>query len=81
MSDSLQPHGLKPARLLCPWNSPGKDTAVSCHSILQGIFLTQGSELGSPALQADSSPAWNILGKINWWSENQSQALKSGVVF
>ena len=28
---------------LCPWNSPGKNTGVDCHSLLQGIFLTQGS--------------------------------------
>ena len=27
--NSLQPHGLKPAGLLCPWNSPGKNTGVS----------------------------------------------------
>ena len=38
----LQPHGLKPIRLLCPWDFPGKNTGVSCHTILQGIFLTQG---------------------------------------
>ena len=46
VSDSLQPHGLKLVRLLCPWNSPGKDTGVGCHSLLQGIFPTQGSNLG-----------------------------------
>ena len=46
MSDSLQPHGQWPARLLCPWNSPGKDTRVGCHFLLQVIFLTQGSNLG-----------------------------------
>ena len=34
-----------PARLLCPWNSPGKNTGVGCHFLLQGIFLTQGSYL------------------------------------
>ena len=44
-SKSLQPHGLEPARLLCPWNSPGKSTGAGCHS-LQVIFLTQGSNLG-----------------------------------
>ena len=33
-------------RLLCPWTSPGKNTGVSCHSLLQGIFLTQGSNPG-----------------------------------
>ena len=30
------------ARLLCPWDSPGKSTGVSCHFLLQRIFLTQG---------------------------------------
>ena len=38
----------------CPWNSPGKNTRVGCHSLLQGIFLTQGSNSGLIALQADS---------------------------
>ena len=56
MSDSLRPHGLSPTRLLCPWNSPGKKTGVGTHSFLQGIFLTQASNLGSPTLQADSLP-------------------------
>ena len=39
MSDSLWPHGLKPTRLLCPWDSPGKNTRVGCHNLLQGISL------------------------------------------
>ena len=42
-SHSLWVHGLYPARLLCPWNSPGKNTGVGCHSFLQVIFVTQGS--------------------------------------
>ena len=33
-------HGVWPARLLCPWDSPGKNTGVGCHFLLQGIFLT-----------------------------------------
>ena len=33
---------MQPTRLLCPWDSPGKNTGVSCHALLQGIFLTQG---------------------------------------
>ena len=41
MSDSLQPHGLYPARLLCSWDFPGKNTGVDSHFLLQGIFLTQ----------------------------------------
>ena len=34
-------HGLQAARLLCPWDSPGKNTGVDCHALLQGIFPTQ----------------------------------------
>ena len=49
MSDSLWIHPWTiPARLLCPWDSPGKNTGVGCHALLQGIFLTQGSNLGLP---------------------------------
>ena len=33
-------------RLLCPQNSPGKNTGVGCHSLLQGVFLTQVSRIG-----------------------------------
>ena len=42
MSDSLWSHGLQPARLLCPWISPGKNTGVGCHFLLQRIFPTLG---------------------------------------
>ena len=45
VSDSVLPHGPWPARLLCPWDSPGKNTGVGCHALLQGIFLTQGLNL------------------------------------
>ena len=41
-SDPVWPRGLQPARLPCPWESPGKSTGVGCHALLQGIFLTQG---------------------------------------
>ena len=33
-------------QLLCPWDSPGKNTGVGCHFLLQGIVLTQGSNVG-----------------------------------
>ena len=36
---------LQPTRLLCPWDSPGKNTGVDHHALLQGVFLTQGSNL------------------------------------
>ena len=49
----VQLFGLQPTRLLCPWDSPGKNTGVGCHFLLQGIFPDPGIEpvsLMSPAL-------------------------------
>ena len=42
---TLQPHGLQPARLLCPWDFPCKNTGVGFHFLLQEIFPTQGLNL------------------------------------
>ena len=39
---------MEPTRLLCPWDSPGKSTAVGCHAFLQGIVPTQGLNPGLP---------------------------------
>ena len=46
VSNSLRPHGLQPSRLLCPWDSPGKNTGEGWYFFLQGIFPTQGSSPG-----------------------------------
>ena len=46
MSNSLWPRGLQPSRLLCSWDSLGKNTGVSCNFLLQGIFPIQESNLG-----------------------------------
>ena len=46
MSKSLQPHRLYSATLLCPWDFPGKNTGAGSHSLLQGIFPTQGRNPG-----------------------------------
>ena len=44
--NSLQLHGLQPARLLCPWDSLGKTPGIGCHFLLQGNFLIQGLNPG-----------------------------------
>ena len=67
-ADSLWPHGPQPARLLSPWDFPGKNTGVGCHYLLQGVFPTQRL---NPALlhllhwQADSVPLMPL-----WKPEN-----------
>ena len=78
---TLQPHGLQPTRLLCPWDFPGKNTRAGCHLLLQGIFPTQGSntslsnlllwQVGSlPLGHLGSQPHSSILAwKISWTEE------------
>ena len=41
LSPTLRPHGLYPTRLLWPWDSPGKNTGMGCHFLLQEIFPIQ----------------------------------------
>ena len=55
-----------PSRLFSPWDSPGKNTGVGCHALLQGLFLTQGWNPGlmSPALVGGffaTSATWEAL--------------------
>ena len=72
----LWPHGQQPTRLLCPWDFPGKNTGAGYHFLLQGIFLTQGSNSSFMHCQADSlllslatlQSTWIIraLGTLPW---------------
>ena len=71
-------HGLQTARLLCLGDSPGKNTGVGCHFLLQGIFPTQGSNPSFLCLlhwQADSLPLAPPR-KAAW-----SQVIFSGLIF
>ena len=65
----LRPHGLQPARLLCPWDSPGKNTGVGCHFLLQGVFLTQGLTLCLLHWQVDLvslNHQWSPFSSVKW---------------
>ena len=45
MSDSVRPRGLQPTRFLRPWDSPGKNTGVGCHLLLQCMKEKSESEV------------------------------------
>ena len=45
MSDSVRPHRRQPTRLLRPWDSPGKNTGVCCHFLLQRMKVKSESEV------------------------------------
>ena len=75
-SDSLQPHGLQPTRLLCGYNFPGKNTGVDCHFLLQRNFPNQGSDSRLLPLlhwQAGSLPLHHLTPPLTMfftWSEH-----------
>ena len=50
----------RPPGLFCPWDSPGKNTAVGCCALFQGIFLTQGSNQCLLDWQVDSLPLHHL---------------------
>ena len=50
MSNSVRPHGLQPTRLLRPWDSPGKNTGVGCHFLLQCMKVESESEIAQSCL-------------------------------
>ena len=45
MSDSVRPHRRQPTRLPCPWDSPGKNTGVGCHFLLQCMKVKSEREV------------------------------------
>ena len=45
MSDSVRPRRRQPTRFLCPWDSPGKNTGVGCHFLLQCMKVKSESEV------------------------------------
>ena len=69
MSNCLRPHGLGHTRLLCPWDSPGTNTRVDCHFLLQGIFPTQGS---NPRLMSLALAGEFFITSATWEAQNNS---------
>ena len=50
VSDSVRPHRRQPTRLPCPWDSPGKNTRVGCHFLLQCMKVKSESEVAQSCL-------------------------------
>ena len=68
VSDSVQPHRWQPTRLPCPWDSPGKNTGVGCHFLLQCMKVKSQSEVAQSCLTLsnimDCSPPGSCVHKI-----------------
>ena len=75
MSDSVQPHRRQPTRLPLPWDSPGKNTGVGCHFLLQcmkvkvkGKLLSGVRLLATPWTAAHQAPPSMGFSRQEYWS-------------
>ena len=62
MFNSLCPHGLQPTRFLCPWDSPGKNTGVGGHLLLQCRKVKSESEVAQSCLILSDLMDCSLLG-------------------
>ena len=67
MCDSVRPHRRQPTRLPCPWDSPGKNSGVGCHFLLQCMKVKSESEVAQSCLTLRdpmdrSLPGSSVLG-------------------
>ena len=71
MSDSVQPHRRQPTRLRRPWDSPGKNTGVDCHFLLQCVkvkLLSCIGVLATPWAAAYQAPLYMGFSRQEYWS-------------
>ena len=88
MSDSVRPHRWQPTRLPRPWDSPGKNTGVGCHFLLQGMKVKSESEVAQSCTTLfdpmDCSPPGSSLhgvfqARVLEWAASNSQHVLSTV--
>ena len=90
MCDSVQPHGRQPTRLLCPWDSQGKNTGVGCHFFLQCMKVKSESEVAQscPTLRdpmdcspPDSSIHGILQARVLEWGAIASLTTSYGITY
>ena len=62
VSDSVRPHRWQPTRIPCPWDSPGKNTGVGCHFLLQCMKVKSESEVAQSCLTLSDPMDWSLPG-------------------
>ena len=90
MSDSVRPHRWQPTRLPHPWDSPGKNTGVGCHCLLQCMKVKRESEvaqscqlLATPWTAAHQAPPSMGFSRQEHWSgvplPSSQRLIKAGI--
>ena len=62
LSDSVRPHRQQPTRLPRPWDSPGKNTGVGCHFLLQCMKVKSESEVAQSSLTLSDPMDYSLPG-------------------
>ena len=73
VSDSVRPHRRQPNRLPCPWDSPGKNTGVGCHFLLQCMKVESEREVAQSCLTLSDS--WALMMYIHIFSTERDELL------
>ena len=79
MSNSVRPHRWQPTRLPCPWDSPGKNTGVGCHFLLQCMKVKSESE-GAQSCPTLSDPMDYSLSDSSIRGIFQARVLEWGAI-
>ena len=87
VSDSVRPHRQQPTRLPRPWDSPGKNTGVGCHFLLQRMKVKSESELvqscltlKTPWTTAHQTPPSMGFSRQEYWSGVPLPSLREALV-
>ena len=67
VSDSVRPHRWQPTRLLCPWDSPGKNTGVGCHFLLQNYNIGLPQFLGEQKIIIEITTIQDYVYNIRYY--------------
>ena len=79
MSDSVQPHRRQPTRLPRPWDSPGKNTGVGCHFLLQCMKVKSESEVAQSSPTLSDRMDCSLPGSSIHWIF-QARVLERGAI-
>ena len=86
MSDSVRPHRRQPTKFPHPWDSPGKNTGVSCHFLLQCMKVKSESEVAqscptlvTPWTAAYQAPPSTRFSRQKYWSEQHTKASRVSI--
>ena len=81
MSDSVRPHSQQPTKLPLPWDSPGKNTGVGCHFLLQCMKVKEKSEKAGLKLSIQKTKIMASSSTISWQIDGEKMERVRDFIF